>query len=165
MLITAQTSSPFPMPLAKPILSMVEQNQNTIWEPHLPHPECFSREAGLCFAFLMLCSVIFELQPSSFPSDRSKVAYVILLSGKAKIWATAEWEGQSSICSSIDAFSTELCKVFDSTLQYQRWMSLEPCLSHPRGPTLWLSMPWTSAWPLGTVGGTPWPFMMPSNGA
>ncbi|KAK3560090.1 hypothetical protein QTP86_033834 [Hemibagrus guttatus] len=61
-----------------------------------------------------------ELQSSSFPSERSKVAYVIsLLSSKAHLWATAEWECQSAFCASNDAFSRELRKVFDTSAPRQ----------------------------------------------
>ena len=42
---------------------------------------------------LSQCSLIFELQPSSFPSDRSKIAYIItLMLGRALSRAMAVWE-------------------------------------------------------------------------
>uniref|UniRef100_A0A3B1JT63 DUF4939 domain-containing protein n=1 Tax=Astyanax mexicanus TaxID=7994 RepID=A0A3B1JT63_ASTMX len=40
--------------------------------------------------FLLQCSLFFEQQPSRFPTERSKVAFIIsLLTGKALAWATA----------------------------------------------------------------------------
>ncbi|KAK3544259.1 hypothetical protein QTP86_008714 [Hemibagrus guttatus] len=38
---------------------------------------------------------------------------------KVKLWATAKWEWQSAICTSYDAFSRELRKVFDTTVPQQ----------------------------------------------
>ena len=83
-------------------------------EARLPPPERCSGAPGSCRPFLTQCSLAFELQPSAFPSDRARVAYVIsLLTGRAKEWGTAEWQRQSPICSSFLLFSKELRKVFD----------------------------------------------------
>ncbi len=61
-------------------------------EPRLPPPQCFSGDTSACHGFLTQYSLTFELQPSSFPSDRAKIAYLItLLSGKALSWASAVW--------------------------------------------------------------------------
>ena len=38
-------------------------------EPCLPSPECYAGNPGSCRAFLSQCSLIFELQTSSFPSQ------------------------------------------------------------------------------------------------
>ncbi|XP_043963387.1 uncharacterized protein LOC122825873 [Gambusia affinis] len=65
-------------------------------EPRLSPPEVFCGEPSQCRPFITQCEIHFELQPSSFPSERAKVAYMIsLLSGKAKIWGTAEWQKDS----------------------------------------------------------------------
>ncbi|KAK3509827.1 hypothetical protein QTP70_012503 [Hemibagrus guttatus] len=94
--------SPMPSPLA---------------EPHLPPPQCFSGDPSACDGFLTQCSLTFELQPSSFPSDRAKIAYVItLLSGKALSWAMAVWKAQAPFCSSYTRFVEEFKQVFDHPL-------------------------------------------------
>eukprot|EP00063_Salmo_salar_P012822 XP_013987657.1 PREDICTED: protein LDOC1L-like [Salmo salar] len=81
-------------------------------EPQLPPPEHFNGELSTCRAFLAQCALIFEIQPSSFPSDHSKIAYLItLLSGRALNWATAIWEQQPAICSSLEGFVEEVRKV------------------------------------------------------
>lgn len=83
-------------------------------EPRLPPPQRFSGDPSACCGFLTQCSLTFELQPSSFPSDRAKIAYVItLLSGKALSWATAVWNAQSPFCSSYSEFEEEFKRVFD----------------------------------------------------
>ncbi|KAK3548470.1 hypothetical protein QTP70_013292 [Hemibagrus guttatus] len=96
--------SPMPSPLA---------------EPRLPPPQRFSGDLSACDGFLTQCSLTFELQPSSFPSDRAKIAYVItLLSGKALSWATAVWKAQAPapFCSSYTRFVEEFKRVFDHPL-------------------------------------------------
>ena len=66
------------------------QKSAPLVEPRLPPPQRFSGDPSACGGFLIQCSLTFELQPSSFPSDRAKIAYIItLLSGKALSWATA----------------------------------------------------------------------------
>ncbi len=78
-------------------------------EPRLPPPQRFSGDPSACDRFLTQCSLTFELQPSSFASDRAKIAYVItLLSGKALSWATAVWKAQAPFCSSYSGFEDEL---------------------------------------------------------
>ena len=67
--------------------------------------------------FFAQCSLINELQPSSFSSDHSKIAYLIKwMSGKALIWAMAVWEQQSAVCISLEEFVAEVKKVFDAPL-------------------------------------------------
>lgn len=86
-------------------------------EPRLPPPRHFSGDPSACDGFLTQCSLTFELQPSSFPSDRAQIAYVItLLSGKALSWATAVWKAKSPFCSSYMAFEQEFKQVFDHPL-------------------------------------------------
>lgn len=78
-------------------------------EPRPPPPQWFSGDSSACCGFLT-----FELQPSSFPSERAKIAYIItLLSGKALSWATAVWNAQSPFCSSYSEFEEEFKRVFD----------------------------------------------------
>ncbi|KAG1968686.1 retrotransposon-derived protein PEG10 [Pimephales promelas] len=51
--------------------------------------------------------------PESFPTENSKVAYIItLLTGKALDWATALWEQKSPLTGSCDLFVEEMKKVF-----------------------------------------------------
>lgn len=52
-------------------------------EPHVPIPEQYSGEADTCASFLLQCSLVFDLQPLTYPSDRAKIAFVVnLLSGR-----------------------------------------------------------------------------------
>lgn len=84
-------------------------------EPRLPPPERYVGDPGTCRAFLSQCSLIFELQPSLFPSDHSRIAYLItLMSGRALSWAMAVWEQQFAIYLCLEDFIAEVRKVFDS---------------------------------------------------
>lgn len=83
-------------------------------EPFVPSPEPFSGELGSCGQFILNCSLVFDLQPLSYPSDKAKVAFMInLLRGKAAKWATALWYSSSPVLASFDSFTCELRKVFD----------------------------------------------------
>lgn len=83
-------------------------------EPRLPPPKPFTGDPSSCQGFLTQCSLTFELQPSSFPTDRSKIAYIItLLSDKALSWASAVWQSQGACCESYAAFVEEFKRVFD----------------------------------------------------
>lgn len=86
------------------------------FEPRAPSIERYDGSPGTCRSFLTLCSLTFELQPSSFPSERSRVAYIITnLTGRAREWATSEWEKQSVVCLTERAFTDALKKVFDGS--------------------------------------------------
>lgn len=77
-------------------------------EPRLPPPETYAGDPGSCQSFLTQC------EPTTFPSEESKVAYVItLLSGKARDWGTAMWTNRVDIQSDFKLFSEEMRKVFD----------------------------------------------------
>ncbi|KAK0134873.1 Retrotransposon-derived protein PEG10 [Merluccius polli] len=81
-------------------------------DARLPPPERYAGIPGSCRPFLVQCSLAFELQPSAFPTERSRVAYIVsLLIDRARAWGTAEWERQSASCASVESFSAELRKL------------------------------------------------------
>ncbi|KAM4595746.1 uncharacterized protein V3H82_003139 [Fundulus diaphanus] len=97
----------------------------TLPEPRLTPPQPFGGDPEQCRAFLTQCEIHFELQPSSYPTDRSRIAYVIsLLTGKARLWGAAEWQNDSRISDSYYEFSRELVRVFSPVL---------PCRESSRG--------------------------------
>uniref|UniRef100_A0AAQ4RVN1 Retrotransposon gag domain-containing protein n=1 Tax=Gasterosteus aculeatus aculeatus TaxID=481459 RepID=A0AAQ4RVN1_GASAC len=80
----------------------------------LAPPEKFAGEQGLCKTFLIDCSIHFELTPHAFPTERSKVAFMMThLTGRAKAWASAEWARDSPLCFSLTEFKAALQRVFD----------------------------------------------------
>ena len=81
--------------------------------PHLSRPERFSGESGDCRAFLTQCGLHFELQSVHYPTDRTKIAYLIShLTGRAEAWATAEWARNSPLCNSFALFSKTFTQIF-----------------------------------------------------
>ncbi|MGL5320469.1 MAG: DUF4939 domain-containing protein [Aeromonas veronii] len=80
-------------------------------------PEAYSGEPRYCRAFLTRCSMHFSLQPRTFSTEQSKVAFVLtLLTGKAALWGTAVWENQDPCCTSFQALSAEMKRVFDRSV-------------------------------------------------
>ncbi|KAK7878028.1 hypothetical protein WMY93_031309 [Mugilogobius chulae] len=87
-------------------------------EPHIPTPERYAGELGACGRFLLQCSLVFEQQPSTYNSDKSRVAFILsLLSGKAAQWATALYESNSLTCQSYSVFTNEMRRVFDHPIK------------------------------------------------
>lgn len=66
-----------------------------------------------CKAFLLQCSLALELQPQRFPTERSRIAYIIsLLSGHALPWAESVWNHSGQITESVDNFVAHFKEVF-----------------------------------------------------
>ncbi|RXN15476.1 Retrotransposon-derived PEG10 [Labeo rohita] len=84
---------------SSPLPSSSSCNQPTpVAEPRLP-PKPFAGDPSSCQGFLTQCSLTFELQPSSFPTDHFKIAYIItLLSDKALSWVSAVWGSKDACC-------------------------------------------------------------------
>ena len=102
-------------PPAAALLDPVVPRPNpSVSEPRLPPPEHYSGEPGTCRSFLAQCKLIFQLQPSAFPTDQARVEYVITqLSGRAREWGTAVWSARETFCNLFSTFSEEMKKVFD----------------------------------------------------
>lgn len=53
-------------------------------------PNSYSGEAAECSSFLLQVNLYIEMHPGQFPTEQSKVAFLILLlTGKALLWAKA----------------------------------------------------------------------------
>lgn len=87
-------------------------------EPFIPIPQPYAGDLGTCEAFLLKCDLVFEQQPFTYATDRSKIAYIVgLLTGKASEWATAAWTSQSPICQVYSEFTTEMRRIFVHPIQ------------------------------------------------
>ncbi|KAK0146962.1 Retrotransposon-like protein 1 [Merluccius polli] len=83
-------------------------------ELFIPAPERYKGDLGLCRSFLLQCSLVFELQPQTYPTDKARIAYLIgALRGEALAWATAVWERGSAACFDYSVFTEEMRRVFD----------------------------------------------------
>ena len=64
-------------------------------------------------SFLTQCQIIFSLQPSSFPTDADRVAYIVTqLTGKAKKWGAEAWSAELPCTQSSRHFMQEMCRLF-----------------------------------------------------
>lgn len=109
------TAAAAPVPVAAP--PEASQLSGSPANPHLrlSSPERFSGDSGDCRSFLTQCELHFEFQTSAFPSDRSKIAYLIsYLSGRAKAWATSEWDRKSAVCNSFPLFVKTFTQIFQT---------------------------------------------------
>ncbi len=108
-------SEPEQRPTASnPPAPTIPDQAGRVIEPRLPPPAFYSGEPQQCRSFLAKCSLYISLQPSSFPTEESKIAFVItLLSGRAALWGTIVWEQKLPCCASFQLFSEEIRKVFD----------------------------------------------------
>ena len=100
--VAPEPSAPAPGPSASPR------------EPAIPAPQRYGGDLGSCRSFLTQCSLVFEMQPQTYPTERSRIAYLIgSLSGEALAWAAAVWERGSEVCNNYGAFTEDMRKVFD----------------------------------------------------
>uniref|UniRef100_A0A3P9JJ87 CCHC-type domain-containing protein n=1 Tax=Oryzias latipes TaxID=8090 RepID=A0A3P9JJ87_ORYLA len=82
----------------------------------LARPERFSGDSGDCRAFITQCELHLELHTAAFPTERSKVAFMIShLTDRAGAWATAEWQRGATTCASLPAFLEAFTQVFQHT--------------------------------------------------
>ena len=81
----------------------------------LASPERYSGDLGQSRLFVTECEMHFEYAPRNFPTERSKVAFMMshLTHGSARAWATAEWARDSEVCASFKKFVGALRIVFD----------------------------------------------------
>lgn len=111
-----QQQSPDSAQASGPPPSAAQQAQPR--EPFIPTPGRYSGELGLCKQFIHQCMLVFDQQPLTYGSDRSRVAFVMsLLSGKASVWAVALANSDSPVCNTLDSFTAEMLRVFDHPLQ------------------------------------------------
>lgn len=83
-------------------------------EPYVPAPERYDGNLGDCKSFLFQCSLVFELQPLTYSTDRAKLAYVLgLLMGRARAWGTAFWHSPLTAQATFELFSNEMMSIFD----------------------------------------------------
>ncbi|KAL0203594.1 hypothetical protein M9458_001612, partial [Cirrhinus mrigala] len=82
--------------------------------PKISLPDKLDGSGTKCDVFLTNLSLVFEFQPSRYPTDRSRIALLTsLLTGQAAEWATAVLKADGDIAHSYPAFnSAELRTVF-----------------------------------------------------
>ncbi|CAI9610300.1 unnamed protein product, partial [Staurois parvus] len=79
-----------------------------------PLPQRFGGEPSQCHGFLNQVGIYFELIPHAFPTERSKVGFLIsLLSDKALAWANPLWERNDPVIHEFSGFVDAFHRVFN----------------------------------------------------
>lgn len=82
--------------------------------PRLAFPEKFDGNPARCKGFLLQCSLFVNQQPSLYPTDSSRIAFVCsLLTGRALDWATAVWGTDGSSFPTFTTFLQQFREVFE----------------------------------------------------
>ncbi len=82
--------------------------------PRLAFPEKFDGDSTKCKGFLLQCSLFINQQPSLYPTESSRIAFMCsLLTGKALDWATAVWRTDGSAFPTFDSFLHHFREVFE----------------------------------------------------
>ncbi|MGL5881625.1 MAG: retrotransposon gag family protein, partial [Synechococcus elongatus] len=113
---TVQPPVPDPPPAPAPSSTSV----NTVTSPSPPahyspmaRPAPYAGAAEDCNGFLLQVSLILEMQPHLFPTEHSKVAYIIShLSGKALHWADSIWSQKHPVTQTYTGFVEHFREVF-----------------------------------------------------
>ena len=86
--LTAPSHAPVPDPA--PPAAALGSFSTQPREPFIPTPARFTGQSGSGRQFIFQCSLVFEQQPLTYATDKSRVAFVMsLLSEKAAAWAVA----------------------------------------------------------------------------
>ena len=94
-----------PVPLAPPPANR---------DSYAPDPEPFSGDLDKCRGFFLQCSMVFMQRPLTFPTDQSKVHYVMgLLRGRALAWAEAANSSRPMTLLTYNDFVSKVKGVFD----------------------------------------------------
>ncbi len=118
-----------------------------LWKSH-GHAYCLRGDSVECGGFLLQMALYIEMQPQKFPTEWSKVAFLIsLLSGRALLWARAIWNANSVIINGYEDFtnhfkcSARLPEHSRSRISYCACArALLPPTSTPCNSELWLRL-------------------------
>ncbi|KAK3518410.1 hypothetical protein QTP70_000605 [Hemibagrus guttatus] len=78
----------------------------------MAQPAPYSGSAEDCNGFILQCSLVLEMQPHLYPTERSKVAFISQLRGQALLWAESLWSQNSPVTQSYAGFVDHFKEVF-----------------------------------------------------
>lgn len=82
-------------------------------EPHVSLPDKYDGSRGNCRAFLNQIQLVFRLQPSKYPDDKTRVGAIgTLLTGHAAAWFSPLFEQDSPLLYDLKAFKEEFEQTF-----------------------------------------------------
>ncbi|KAK3509773.1 hypothetical protein QTP70_009983 [Hemibagrus guttatus] len=105
--------APAPTPPATTSADTVTASSAPLCSSPMAQPAPYSGSAEDCNGFLLQCSLVLEMQPHLYPTERSKVAFVISqLRGQAFLWAESLWSQDSPVTQSYAGFVEHFKEVF-----------------------------------------------------
>ncbi|KAK3535368.1 hypothetical protein QTP70_010217 [Hemibagrus guttatus] len=109
----AALPAPAPTPPATTSVNTVTTSSAPLYASPMAQPVPYSGSAEDCNGFLLQCSLVLEMQPHLYPTERSKVAFIIKqLRGQALLWAESLWSQNSPIMQSYSGFIEHFKEVF-----------------------------------------------------
>ncbi|KAK3517260.1 hypothetical protein QTP70_001706, partial [Hemibagrus guttatus] len=105
---------------AHALISPATTSANTVTTSSAPlyvspmaQPAPYSGSAEDCNGFILQCSLVLEMQPHLYPTERSKVVFVVSqLRGRALLWAESLWSQNSPVTQSYTGFVEHFKEVF-----------------------------------------------------
>ncbi len=111
------------------LMEILEELVNTLSASLLPAPApppsasasptalaaVYAGDPASCGGFILQLSLYIEMQPQTFLTECSKVAFLIsFLLDQALIWAKAIWNANTAVINSYEAFTNHFKEVFGS---------------------------------------------------
>ncbi|KAK3538694.1 hypothetical protein QTP86_013036 [Hemibagrus guttatus] len=112
----ALAALPAPAPTPPAIISAdtVTASSAPLCSSPMAQPVPYSGSVEDCNGFLLQCSLVLEMQPHLYPTERSKVAFVITqLCGQALLRAESLWSQDSPVTQSYAGFVEHFKEVFE----------------------------------------------------
>ncbi|KAK3569703.1 hypothetical protein QTP86_003321, partial [Hemibagrus guttatus] len=109
----AALPAPAPTPPAITSADTITTSSAPLFSSPMAQPAPYSGSVEDCNGFLLQCSLVLEMQPHLYPTERSKVAFVITqLRGQALLWAESLWSQDSPVTQSYAGFVEHFKEVF-----------------------------------------------------
>ncbi|KAK3562654.1 hypothetical protein QTP86_003394 [Hemibagrus guttatus] len=105
--------APAPAPPCTTSVNTITTSSMLLCASPMAKPVPYSGSAEDCNGFLLQCSLVLEMQPHMYPTERSKVAFILTqLSGKALLWAESLWSQNHPAAQSYSSFIDHFKEVF-----------------------------------------------------
>ncbi|KAK3556341.1 hypothetical protein QTP70_007096 [Hemibagrus guttatus] len=105
--------APAPTSPAATSANTVTASSAPLYVSPMAQPVPYSGSAEDCNGFILQCSLVLEMHPHLYPTERSKVAFVISqLCGRALLWAESLWSQNSPVTQSYAGFVDYFKEVF-----------------------------------------------------
>ncbi|KAK3531831.1 hypothetical protein QTP70_029712 [Hemibagrus guttatus] len=105
--------APAPAPPSTTSVNTITNPSTLLCASPMVKPAPYSGSAEDCNGFLLQCSLVLEMQPHMYPTERSKVVFVITqLSSKAVLWAESLWSQNHPAAQSYSSFVDHFKEVF-----------------------------------------------------